>query len=106
MEIELLYFDGCPNHELAETRLKQALQLEGLDFKFQKINIETLEMAERFGFCGSPTIRINCKYLENRTDVNYSCRIYQNEKGTEGAPSVELIRKRLKAETNNKINYA
>lgn len=53
-------------------------------------------MAERFGFCGSPSIRINGKDMEDRTNVNYSCRIYQNENGTEGAPSVDLIRKRLK----------
>ena len=97
MKIELLYFEGCPNHELAEDRLKQALQGEGMNINFQKINVKSLEMATLIGFCGSPSIRINGKDLEGRNDVSYFCRIYQNDGITEGAPSVDFIRRCIKS---------
>ena len=96
MKIELLYFEGCPNHRLAEDRLMQALKLEKFHIKYDKIKVDSHETVQRIGFCGSPSIRINGKDLEDRADISFSCRIYQNHSGEEdiqeGAPSVELIR--------------
>jgi len=100
MNIELLYFEGCPNHRLAEDRLMQALNLEKFQIKFDKVKVDSFEMAQRIGFCGSPSIRINGKDLEDRTDISFSCRIYQNQGSQgdiqEGAPSIELIRNVLR----------
>lgn len=97
MEIELLYFNECPNHVKAENNLKQALQLEGMSLKYRKIIVGSPEMAHRLGFCGSPSIRINGSDLEGLREVSFSCRIYHGNNQTDGAPSVELIRNCLRA---------
>ena len=95
MIIEFLYFDGCPNHEIALTNLKEVLSEAGIKDDIQIINIEQPENVAKHHFLGSPSIRINNEDLEIKEDesTEYSmrCRRYKNGDVMEGFPSKELI---------------
>jgi len=99
MKIELLYFDGCPNHETALANLKEVLAEAGIKEEIQIINIEQPEDVAKHCFLGSPSIRINDKDLETAEDesTEYSmrCRRYKNGDVMAGFPSKELIRMNL-----------
>ena len=59
MEIEVLYFDGCPNHKPALERVRQVLAEEGLSAEFLEVNVSEPSIAQKIGFLGSPSIRVN-----------------------------------------------
>ena len=59
MGIELLYFEGCPNHETLLPHLREMLAREGIDTEVELRRVEDLEAAERERFLGSPTLRID-----------------------------------------------
>lgn len=100
MAIQFLYFEGCPSYKNGLENLKLALEELGMEEDVEMINIETNEMAQRYHFIGSPTIRIDGKDIDHRAEgakvTGYKgCRIYQTEQGLKGAPSVEMIKKVL-----------
>ncbi len=55
LAIEVLYFEGCPNHERAVALVKRALAAERITAPIQLRRVETDEEAQRYGFYGSPT---------------------------------------------------
>jgi hypothetical protein len=60
MTIELLYWEGCPSHPQALAELRTALgELGRPDAEVSMRRVETEADAERLGFCGSPTIRVD-----------------------------------------------
>jgi hypothetical protein len=59
MKVEVLYFEGCPNHVPAVERVREALQSENETADVQKIEVRTQGEAESLGFLGSPSVRIN-----------------------------------------------
>jgi hypothetical protein len=63
MEVEVLYFDGCPTYKLAEQALREALAEEGMDAEVYLVAVNTDEEARRLRFPGSPTIRVGGKDL-------------------------------------------
>lgn len=101
MQIQLLYFSGCPSYKDGLENLKQALRELSLKEDFEMINIETDQMAQEHNFIGSPTIRINRVDIDpkarNAKVTGYKgCRIYQTEEGLKGTPTVETIKKAIK----------
>lgn len=92
--IEILYFDGCPNHEQLVARLPGLLEREGItaNIELRKVDEQTAA-AERF--LGSPTVRVNGRDIEpdaaERTDYGLKCRIYRTGSALTGMPSDELI---------------
>ncbi len=96
MEIQLLYFDGCPNHEPAYERLREVLRDEGISVKLDQVEISNEADAEKFGFLGSPTIRVNGKDIEpasrDMEGGKLACRRYPGG----GLPSADLIRTALR----------
>ena len=99
MEIELLYFDGCPNWQATEARLLRILGEMGIDVEVQHTLIATPEAAERRGFRGSPTVLINGRdpFAEPNAPIGLSCRIYRTEAGRAGSPSEAQLRSALEA---------
>jgi len=99
MKIEFLYFEGCPNSDIALTDLKEILSEASLKEAIEIINVETPEDAVKYRFLGSPSIRINDKDLEieedNSTEYSMRCRRYKNGDMIEGFPSKELIKLNL-----------
>jgi glutaredoxin len=96
MEIQLLYFEGCPGYTKAEAALREVLAEEGIEAEIEKINIESEEEAKKHGFLGSPTIRINGLDVEpaarGRRDAGMRCRVYFTEEGMLDHPPREILR--------------
>src|SRR5450759_3383929 len=59
MQIDLLYFDGCPSWQTGIANLNTALKLEGLAWPIEMVEVIDDEDAERRRFLGSPSFQIN-----------------------------------------------
>ena len=59
MRIEILWFDGCPNHERAMAAVQGVLDARGLRVAIESVRIEDDAAARALKFPGSPTIRID-----------------------------------------------
>ena len=97
-EITLLYFDGCPSWKVGLEHLKTALQSEKIEAKVTLLRVETQEEAQKERFLGSPSFRADGVDLwaEDRSDFKLSCRIYATPEGMKGAPTVEMLREKLR----------
>lgn len=97
--VEILYFDGCPNHEGAVAIVKRVATELGIDPELRLVNVSDPEAAEQLRFLGSPTVRINGHDVEPgadlRTDFTLSCRVYRAEQRFSGQPAEEWIRDAL-----------
>jgi hypothetical protein len=90
MTIEIVYFDGCPNWQLAEERLLAALGETGRTDAAVHLHLvhDPLE-AEQAGMHGSPTILVDGRDpFPTASGAVWSCRLYQTQAGLEGAPGV------------------
>lgn len=96
MKVEVLYFEGCPNHAPTVERVHEALQSENETADVQEIEVRTQGEAESLGFLGSPSVRINGLDVEPEArslkSYGLSCRTYLNGPTRSGVPSRELIR--------------
>ncbi len=97
MDIELLYFDGCPSWKSALANLQIALAEENLNTHIRLVKIGSAEQAKKQRFLGSPSIRIGSTDLwpEEREDYFLDCRIYPTPDGLRGYPTVKMIREKL-----------
>lgn len=97
MKIEVLYFEGCPNHAPAIDVVRDTLNTFGRQDEIHQIEVRTQAEAEAMGFVGSPSIRINGSDIEPwaRTAKNFgvSCRTYIDGLHHAGVPSRELVRR-------------
>ena len=94
MRVELLYFDGCPNWEVAERRLADALRALGRDdVAVERHLVATVEEAEELGFLGSPTIRIDGTdpFATGDERVGLACRVYVTADGIGGSPDTAQL---------------
>ncbi len=105
MKIEFLYFEGCPNHALALALLKKNLAIEEVDQGIEMINVDSVEIAQKTRFLGSPSIRINGKDIETSdvdlSDYGMKCRIYIGGADPTGIPPENLIIKSITEEKGN-----
>ena len=85
MTVELLWWEGCPSYERALADLRAALEEEGLDpGSVQVRHVDSDEQAEREGFPGSPTIRIDGEDIVPPGEgepIGLTCRVYQLRDG-------------------------
>ncbi|MHB8672014.1 MAG: thioredoxin family protein [Acidimicrobiales bacterium] len=93
-EVRLLYFEDCPNWEVARERLREALSRRGADpdvVIYERVT--TAEQAAASGFRGSPTILVGGVDPFARPDdpVGLACRIYRTAAGTQSAPTVRQL---------------
>jgi hypothetical protein len=95
VRIEILYFDGCPNHEQLLEHLPDLLEREGVEAEITLHNVRDAEHAQREQFLGSPTIRIGGRDIDpgatQRADYGLKCRIYQTPEGLAGLPPDQWI---------------
>ena len=100
MRIEVLYFDGCPNHRSAIERVRQVLEEEGLSAEVLEVNVSEPSIAQKVGFLGSPSIRVNGLDIEldARRERTYGmmCRTYPVNGRREGLPSCEMLRRAIR----------
>ena len=104
MQIELLYFDGCPSWQDGLKKLREALTVEGIPDEVRLVNVGNDGEAERLHFLGSPSFRVNGQELwpESRAQYALGCRVYQTAEGLRGTLSVEALREKLHAALNAK----
>ena len=90
MTIEVLYFDGCPNHDAVVHRLPRLLDEAGIRADVVLRRVESDEDAQRLRFLGSPTVRVDGRDVEPgahaREDFGLRCRLYRAPDGLTGIP--------------------
>ena len=95
MEIDILYFDDCPNHTAAGELVREVLAERGADADVRKIRVETPAEAERVRFLGSPTVRVDGRDVEpgaeQRQDYVLACRVYRTAEGSSGLPDRDWV---------------
>ena len=99
MKVEILYFDGCPNHEALLPHLRGLLSSVGASTDIELVRVEDAAVAERARFLGSPTVRIDGEDVEpgahQRTDFGLKCRLFATPEGLRGTPADEWVRAAL-----------
>jgi hypothetical protein len=97
--VEILYFDGCPNHGPAIALVERISRRLGIEPEVRLVNVPDDEAAQRLRFLGSPTIRVAGRDIEpqseKRTDYALSCRVFRTEAGITGQPDERWLRQAL-----------
>ena len=94
MDVQLLYFNGCPHWMVAEERLQSALAEVGRsDQSVEHVLVETPEEAERLDFIGSPTILFDGKdpFATGTEQPALACRVFSTPDGLAGSPTVQQL---------------
>ena len=102
MEVEILYFDGCPSYREAQATLEEVLSQGDVTAEVRLVAVDTDEEARRLRFPGSPTIRVDGEDLfpvPDRTEYALGCRMYATAEGLKGSPTAMMLRAAL-AERN------
>jgi hypothetical protein len=104
MEINLLYFDGCPSWKKALTHLQIASMKEKLDTQINLVEVKSALEAADVKFLGSPSFQINGQDLwpEDRQSYSMNCRVYKTNEGLKGWPTIEMLRQKLLETIQNK----
>jgi hypothetical protein len=96
MKIEVLYFEGCPNHLPAMEMVREVLDSLGRVDDIHEVEVRTQAQAETIRFVGSPSIRINGSDIEpwarTAEGLGLTCRTYVNGSRHGGVPSREVVR--------------
>lgn len=82
--VQFLWWSGCPSWERSLARLREEMAALGLDpATIEMHEVETNESAEREGFVGSPTIRVDGRDVQPLDDqpVGLTCRVYRLRDG-------------------------
>jgi hypothetical protein len=91
MRIDVLYFEGCPNHEPTLALVQEVVTALGVDATIEVTEINDPDQVERHRFLGSPTVRVEGEDIETnrRDDTQFAmgCRRY----GTHGVPARALL---------------
>lgn len=97
--VDILYFDGCPNHEAAHRLVERVAAQVGIEPEIELVNVPDADAATTLRFLGSPTVRIDGRDVEpgaeERREFVFSCRVYRSERGFSGQPDEAWIRSAL-----------
>lgn len=89
--IELLYIDGCPNHERLHERVRELVREHGLPVSIEPVLIASDDEARARRFLGSPSLRVDGVDVEpgasERTDFGLKCRLFPTPGGLRGMPA-------------------
>lgn len=103
MDIQVLYFAGCPNHAPTVALVKHVMATLGMDAQIEEIEVTSPEETVSKRFFGSPTVLVNGVDIDprahDRTDYGLSCRVYH---GMDGVPSVSLLQAAVTAAQQSK----
>lgn len=89
MKVEVLYFEGCPNHAPALEMVRRVLERERIEAEVRSIEVPDEKIAGSLRFLGSPSVRVDGVDIEpGREDESpfYGCRTYTVEGKTVGVP--------------------
>lgn len=101
IEIQLLYFAGCPNYDAARRALEDVIHEGSIEIPVQMVLVSSDEDAELLRFVGSPTIRIDGHEIvppPPGAPYAMACRNYRDEEGrVVGFPTRSVMRAALRA---------
>ncbi len=93
--VELLWFEDCPNHRLAEELIRDVLAELGLGQELRRIEVPDAAAGAVHEFPGSPTIRVNGVDIEpgftGADDFTPRCRLYFVDGRLSGLPRREWL---------------
>ncbi|MGH8985219.1 MAG: alkylmercury lyase family protein [Acidimicrobiia bacterium] len=108
--VEILYFDGCPNHEPARALVERVAAELGVQPEIDLVHVRDAEAATQRRFLGSPTVRVDGVDVEpgseERRDFVFSCRVYRSDRGFSGQPDERWIRDALAEGGGVKVDVA
>jgi len=91
LNIDVLYFEGCPNHKPTIERVREVLDRLGIDARINETQVTPDDDPAELKFLGSPTVLVDGVDIDpaQREGVSYGfgCRTY----GHEGVPPVRMI---------------
>jgi len=94
--VEILYFEGCPNHPGAAELVERIAAETGVAPAVRLVEVETVEEVKRLRFLGSPTIRVDGCDIEPGADERdtfvLACRVYKTDAGYAGQPDERWVR--------------
>lgn len=88
--IELLYLDGCPNHETFLPHLNDLILEHGIVADIGVVRIDNDDDARTHRFLGSPTVRVNGHDIEPATaerQLRHTDRSYAIHVGSTPSPT-------------------
>ncbi len=95
MQVQVLYFAGCPNHKPAVDLARQVAAELDLAVQVEEVKVSSGDDVAALRFLGSPTIQVEGLDVEPaarlRTDYGFSCRMYDGR----GVPSGETVAQAL-----------
>lgn len=95
MRLELLWFEGCPNHEAARTLIRDVLATSPIAAVVEFVEVGDSDEAARRRFTGSPTIRVNGTDIEpgfvEAGPYGLACRVYLTASGIRGVPQRQWL---------------
>lgn len=98
--VEILYFEGCPNHEPARALVERTSHALGIETELRLVEVVDNASARRCGFLGSPTIRVNGRDIDPQppelAEYSLSCRLFRTEHGTSAQPDPRWVRDALR----------
>ncbi len=103
MNVEILYFEGCPSFATLLPRVREIVAESGGDPDAIELRtVETFDVAQETRFLGSPTVRIDGVDIDpgagGRDDFGLKCRIYCSEHGQTPTPPDAWLRAALTGE--------
>ena len=97
--VEILYFEGCPNHEPARALVQRLARELRLEPEIELVEVADPDAAVALRFLGSPTVRVDGVDVEpgaeERRDFAFSCRIYRSDGGASEQPEESWVRNAL-----------
>jgi hypothetical protein len=100
MKVEVLYFEGCPNHVPAIEMVRRVLTREGIEAQVVPVDVHDVETAMTLRFLGSPSIRVNGRDIEPGREDDppfFGCRTYNVQGKTVGVPPEEWLADALRS---------
>ena len=100
--MQFLWWEECPSWERALAGLRDQMEELGLDPEaIEMIRVDTDDAAEREGFVGSPTIRVDGADIQPPVDdepARLACRVYRRRDGrVSPLPDPDDVREALAA---------
>ncbi len=99
MNVRILYFEGCPNHEPTVDLVRDVLAGAGADADVEIVEVKDAEDAKRLHFFGSPTVQVDGVDIDpgvrESTDYAFGCRMY----GTSSVPPRRLLEEAISGGT-------
>jgi hypothetical protein len=95
LKAEILYIAHCPNRSPARRQVERLLAEHGVQCLVDEVEVADTETAERLGFAGSPTIRIDGRDVSPLVTIPpaaLACRTYAAEGRFFGIPPDSVVR--------------